>query len=45
MKLGGWKSYSMVQTYARLGPEHLAVTAEKVNGGWHKKRHTQEKKI
>jgi site-specific recombinase XerD len=29
MQLGGWKSYSMVQKYAHLAPEHLAAAAEK----------------
>lgn len=30
MKLGGWKSYSMVARYAHLSPEHLAGVAAKV---------------
>ena len=30
MKLGGWKSYSMVSRYAHLSPEHLAAVAAKV---------------
>jgi site-specific recombinase XerD len=34
MQLGGWKSYSMVQKYAHLAPEHLAAAAEKASGGW-----------
>lgn len=42
MQLGGWKSYSMVQKYAHLAPEHLAAAAEKASGGWHKNRHTRK---
>lgn len=30
MKLGGWKTYSMVQRYAHLSTEHLAGVAAKV---------------
>lgn len=30
MKMGGWKTYSMVQRYAHLSPEHLAGAAAKV---------------
>lgn len=31
MRLGGWKSYSMVLRYAHLAPEHLAEAASKVH--------------
>jgi integrase len=44
MQLGGWKSYSMVQKYAHLAPEHLAAAAEKASGGSHKNRHTRMRK-
>jgi hypothetical protein len=44
MKLGGWKSYSMVQRYAHLAPEHLAAAAEMASGGRHKNRHTRKMK-
>jgi hypothetical protein len=30
MKLGGWKTYSMVLRYAHLAPEHMAEAASKV---------------
>lgn len=30
MKLGGWKTYSMVLRYAHLAPEHMAEAAAKV---------------
>jgi integrase len=30
MKLGGWKSYSMVLRYAHLAPEHMAEAASKI---------------
>lgn len=30
MKLGGWKSYSMVLRYAHLAPEHMAEAAAKI---------------
>ena len=44
MQLGGWRSYSMVQKYAHLAPEHLAAAAEKAGGGRHKNRHTRNKR-
>jgi integrase len=31
MKLGGWKTYSMVIRYAHLAPEHLSEAASKVH--------------
>lgn len=31
MRLGGWKTYSMVLRYAHLAPEHLAEAAAKVH--------------
>jgi integrase len=30
MKLGGWKTYSMVLRYAHLAPEHMAEAASKI---------------
>ena len=30
MRLGGWKTYAMVQRYAHLSPEHLAGAAAKI---------------
>lgn len=30
MKLGGWKSYSMVLRYSHLAPEHMAEAASKI---------------
>jgi integrase len=44
MQLGGWKSYSMVQKYSHLAPEHLAAAAEKASGASHKNRHTRMRK-
>ncbi|MDX8384789.1 MAG: site-specific integrase [Ghiorsea sp.] len=29
-KLGGWSTYAMVQVYAHLAPEHMALDAERI---------------
>ena len=39
MKLGGWKTYSMVLRYAHLAPEHMAEAASKIRPV-SQKRHT-----
>ena len=34
MGLGGWSPYSMVRTYARLAPDHLARFDDSNLGSW-----------